>query len=281
MIGMIVAVDQNNLIGYDGKIPWRKPEDLKRFKEKTTGSVIIEGRKTFESIGKCLPNRVNIVLSSQPLEYWLKHEASAEDKSVIRQVPIISKSVSLALEVAQAEHPEKDVWIIGGSQIYDAALPFVKKIELTTVLQKTEVADSSKAVYLSDHIVRKLGKEFYRTNREYSSQGDMMFDTYEWCERFEFSFPPKFSMWAQDMSGKKPPLGALIEDNQGNQWVVIQSKSNRDRTFFTDTTGPDPESTFVLELHKKGSDNFQFMTGFHHDSWRIVQQHFRKFEEKT
>jgi dihydrofolate reductase len=64
MFSTVVAIDINKGIAKDGKIPWHYPEDLKFFKELTTGHVVIMGRKTYESIGHPLPNRINIVISS-------------------------------------------------------------------------------------------------------------------------------------------------------------------------------------------------------------------------
>ena len=63
MISIIAAVSKNGVIGVDNKLPWNLPEDLKRFKELTTNNVVIMGRKTYESIGKPLPNRINIVVT--------------------------------------------------------------------------------------------------------------------------------------------------------------------------------------------------------------------------
>lgn len=65
---IIVGINKQNGIGFRGSIPWREPDDLKFFREKTKGNVVIMGRKTFKSIGKVLPNRVNIVVSSQEIK---------------------------------------------------------------------------------------------------------------------------------------------------------------------------------------------------------------------
>src|SRR5699024_528007 len=65
MLSFIVAMDQNNVIGYQNEMPWHLPKDLRFFKEKTTGHTIVMGRKTFESIGKVLTNRKHIVLTSK------------------------------------------------------------------------------------------------------------------------------------------------------------------------------------------------------------------------
>ena len=73
MLSIIVAKAQNNVIGKNNQLLWHLPEDLKRFKELTTGHVIIMGRKTFESIGKILPNRKHIIFSQNP-DYKIKDE---------------------------------------------------------------------------------------------------------------------------------------------------------------------------------------------------------------
>ena len=65
MLSLIVAMDENNLIGKNNYMPWDIPEDLKKFKEVTTDNIIIMGRKTFQSIGRALPNRINLVLTKE------------------------------------------------------------------------------------------------------------------------------------------------------------------------------------------------------------------------
>lgn len=134
MIGLIAAVDQNDLIGYDGTIPWHKPADLKRFKEVTTNNVIIMGRKTFNSIGKCLPNRINIVITSEP-----------DNITKCDPLPQCYSSLADAIEGTKAYN--KDIWIIGGEQIYAMAMNFVDVIDLTVVEFDYVVKDKSKAVY--------------------------------------------------------------------------------------------------------------------------------------
>ena len=66
----VAAISKNLVIGKDNSLPWNIPEDLKRFKELTTGSPIVMGRKTFESIGRPLPNRMNIILSQKKLQIY-------------------------------------------------------------------------------------------------------------------------------------------------------------------------------------------------------------------
>jgi dihydrofolate reductase len=114
-ITIIVAKSNNGIIGKDGDLPWRLPEDLKRFKRLTTGNIVVMGRKTYDSIGRPLPNRKNIV---------------------------ISRNTSLKIEGVDVEHDlvdvlkrnqEENVYVIGGGQIYVDALPFSEKLEVTEV----------------------------------------------------------------------------------------------------------------------------------------------------
>jgi len=114
-ITIIVAKSNNGIIGKDGDLPWRLPEDLKRFKRLTTGNIVVMGRKTYDSIGRPLPNRKNIV---------------------------ISRNTSLKIEGVDVEHDlvdvlkrnqEENVYVIGGGQIYVEALPFSEKLEVTEV----------------------------------------------------------------------------------------------------------------------------------------------------
>ncbi len=129
MIAVIAARSRNRVIGKNGEIPWHLPEDLKVFKTLTAGDVVIMGRKTYESIGKPLPNRVNIVVSST-------FATGREDVWTVN-------SFERALEVANG-WPGKDIFIIGGEQIYQAALDsgMVEVIYLTLVNTFIEDGDA-------------------------------------------------------------------------------------------------------------------------------------------
>lgn len=115
VVSIVVAVAANNVIGQGYELPWRLPDDLKRFKAITLGKPVIMGRKTFESIGKPLPGRTNIVISRQP-------DFIAEGCTVVR-------SIEEALSATDA--PE--VMVIGGAEIYRQVLPRVDNIYLTRV----------------------------------------------------------------------------------------------------------------------------------------------------
>jgi dihydrofolate reductase len=115
-ITIIVATDQHNGIGANNQLLWHLPADLKFFKQTTTGHTIIMGRKTFDSIGKPLPNRQSMVISRQP------------------NLKINGAQVFTALADALAAcQNEKEVFIIGGAEIYKLALPLANKIYLTKI----------------------------------------------------------------------------------------------------------------------------------------------------
>ncbi|OGY58807.1 MAG: dihydrofolate reductase [Candidatus Colwellbacteria bacterium RIFCSPHIGHO2_12_FULL_43_12] len=121
IISIIAALDNNNLIGKKNGLPWYLPADLKHFKEKTLGKPVVMGKTTYESIGKLLPERTNIILS--------------RDANFKVSGARVVKSVEEALEVAKG-FPE--VMIIGGASIYKQFLPLAQKLYLTRVYNDFE-----------------------------------------------------------------------------------------------------------------------------------------------
>lgn len=118
---LIVAAAANHVIGKDNQLPWHLPRDLAYFKHITTGCPIIMGRKTYESIGKALPNRLNVVITRNA-DYQL------DDAHVVH-------SLGAAIHVAkQADSRNGEIHVIGGATIFEAALPLVDKIYLNRVL---------------------------------------------------------------------------------------------------------------------------------------------------
>ncbi|MHA8081200.1 dihydrofolate reductase [Aquirufa regiilacus] len=116
MLKILVAFDENRVIGKNNTLIWHLPADLKRFKTLTTGHVIIMGRKTFESIGKPLPNRTSIVISRQT------------DLQI--DGAIIAHSVEEAILKAKSITRE-DIYIVGGAEIYALSLPLADQILVT------------------------------------------------------------------------------------------------------------------------------------------------------
>lgn len=127
IVSCIVAIDKNGAIGEKGQIPWYLPADLKYFKKQTTPHHVIMGRNTYESIGKPLPNRINIVITRDP--YYLSTGC------------LIAHSVSEALSIAN-DHGEKEVFVIGGAQLYKQSMEYWDKLYLTRVDQIAENADT-------------------------------------------------------------------------------------------------------------------------------------------
>jgi dihydrofolate reductase len=121
-LAMIVAQSSNRVIGRDNKLPWYLPGDLKYFKQATMGKPIIMGRKTFESIGKPLPGRLNIIIS--------------RDASFTAQGTKVVMSLPEAIELAESQaliDGVDEAMIIGGAQIYALALPEVERLYITQV----------------------------------------------------------------------------------------------------------------------------------------------------
>jgi dihydrofolate reductase len=114
-LNLIVAADEQNAIGFGNKMPWHLPVDLKYFKKVTSGHPVIMGRKTFESIGRLLPNRRNIIISRSDFRV-----EGAETYS------------SLAAALQQFSN-EDEVFIIGGGQIYAQSIDLAKRVYLTRV----------------------------------------------------------------------------------------------------------------------------------------------------
>ena len=121
-LALIVAAADNNVIGRNNALPWHLPADLQHFKRKTLGKPILMGRKTFESIGRPLPGRSNIVISSN-------RDFFADG---VRVVYSLDSAIELAEDIAFIDGSEELV-VIGGEQIYRLALPLVQRLYLTRV----------------------------------------------------------------------------------------------------------------------------------------------------
>lgn len=115
MISLILAMDKNNLIGNKGKLPWHIPEDLAYFKKITTGHTVIMGRKTFESIGKILPERENIVITR-------KKDFNADGCIVVHSVEEVLNLIN-----------DKEAFVIGGGEVYELFLPYVERLYITKI----------------------------------------------------------------------------------------------------------------------------------------------------
>lgn len=138
MISIIVAMSKNRVIGNNNSLIWKLPADLKRFKELTTGNTIIMGRKTYESIGKTLPNRQNIIVT--------------RDESYSVNGCETAPSIEKAIEMSNSEN----IFIIGGGEIYSQSLSISDKIYLTLIHKEFE----------GDTYFPEIGDEWIKVNRE-------------------------------------------------------------------------------------------------------------------
>ena len=142
-LAIVAAIAENRVIGKDGKIPWHISEDLKRFKRLTTGHTVLMGRRTWESLGKALPNRRNVVISS-------------------RDIPDVEHYTSVEAALAALEGEEK-VFVIGGAKIYEELLGKADELYLTYVHQ--QVAGDAFFPSFQDLLIRKF-KPITREQRE-------------------------------------------------------------------------------------------------------------------
>ena len=140
MISLIAAIGKNNELGKGNELLWSMPADMKHFKETTSGHPVIMGRKTYESIGKALPNRRNIIITRN-------ESYSAEGIE-------ISHSLEKALRQAQ---DKQEVFIIGGAEIYTQAMPYADKLYITHIDAEDKKADS---------FFPPIEKEWRETSRE-------------------------------------------------------------------------------------------------------------------
>lgn len=162
MISIIVAASTNNVIGVQGELPWKISDDLKRFKELTMGKPIVMGRLTWESIGRPLPGRQNIVITRQP-------DFSAEGCDVVA-------SPVAALDVAG---DAEEVMIIGGGQIYDLFLPKAGRLHVTRV--HTEIEGDAFFPAIDANSWELVGREAFAASE--ANEFAFEFRTYERKDR--------------------------------------------------------------------------------------------------
>lgn len=163
-VALIWAMARNGVIGRDNKLPWYLPEDLKYFKRVTTGKPVIMGRKTYDSIGRPLPNRTNIVVT--------------RDASLSLPGVKVVTSLEDALDIAQAESVISDVdevIVMGGAEIYAQALPHADRLYVTLVHAEVEGDAVFPTIDLEEY--RELAREDF--NAEGPNPYNYSFVVYE------------------------------------------------------------------------------------------------------
>lgn len=127
-IALIVAMARNHVIGKDNTMPWHLPEDLRHFKRVTLGKPVVMGRNTYESIGKPLVQRANIIISRNPAY-------RVEGAAVVHS---LDAALALGADLLRDAGPDAELMIIGGAQIYAQALPLAQRLYLTEVHAEPE-----------------------------------------------------------------------------------------------------------------------------------------------
>ena len=123
-VSIVAAIARNGVIGADGGLPWHLPDELRLFKETTLGHVLVMGRRTFESIGRPLPGRTTGVVTRSP------------DGSPSPDDVLVANGLEEALE--RARSMDEEVFVVGGGELYAAALPHADRLLLTFVDQEPE-----------------------------------------------------------------------------------------------------------------------------------------------
>lgn len=142
-LSIIVAIDQNFAIGKDNQLPWYLPEDLKYFKRVTTGHTLIMGRKTYDSMGKALPNRRNIVISRQ--------------KNLLLPDAEVVYSLEEAISLCSGN---AETFIIGGAEVFKQAISLVKSLYITKIDHTFDADTYLRGIDLTEW------KEVYREDRK-------------------------------------------------------------------------------------------------------------------
>lgn len=159
MITIVVAMGLRNEIGFENQLLWHLPKDLKHFKNITSGHPIIMGRKTYESIGKPLPNRTNIVISRK--KDWFEEG--------ILIVGSIKEAVKFAKKI------DENIFIIGGGTIYEQTMDLADKLEVTQV--KAELEADTFFPKINEKVWQKTGEECHLQDEK--NNYDFCFQTFE------------------------------------------------------------------------------------------------------
>jgi len=146
LISLIACIGKNRELGYKNDLIWKIPEDMNYFKKTTRGHVVVMGQKTYQSIGKPLAGRINIVLS--------------DDKKFSPEGVVIARSMDEALELAR-QNEKKEIFFIGGAYVYSQAIKFADKLYLTQVDDSAK-ADAYFPNYLKFKIIEKVGEGEYK-----------------------------------------------------------------------------------------------------------------------
>jgi len=173
ILSMIVATANSNIIGKDNDMPWHLPADLAYFKKVTLGKPIIMGRKTYESIGRALPGRKNIVISRD--ENYLPQGKGAEDVDVVTSVEQALALVERLNSNNSTEEKIDEMMVIGGGAIYKHCLPNADRLYVTHI--KADIEGDTRFPNYDDGSWKKVNTEL--RERDEKNDYDLEFCIYE------------------------------------------------------------------------------------------------------
>jgi dihydrofolate reductase len=146
-VSIIAAVAENGVIGRGGALPWRLPADMKYFRARTMGHHVVMGRKTWESIGRALPGRTNVIVSRNP------------DLAAAVQDCVVVDDLARAIELARAAGDD-ECFVIGGAELYAVALPLADRIYLTRIF--ADIAGDARFPALDPSVWVEVAREDHR-----------------------------------------------------------------------------------------------------------------------
>jgi len=166
MITILVAFDDNRLIGRDGKLPWHIPEDLALFKKRTMGQIVVMGRKTWEGLPKRpLVGRINVIISSNFIEVPNTHSLRPNPMRIYNSLKQAVKDVgSHRRPWPKNWYPQPDIFIIGGGQLYRSAMKIADRIIVSKIHGKFE----------GDTYFPKIGWRWRKKNVEHHDGFDVV-----------------------------------------------------------------------------------------------------------
>ncbi len=158
-ISIIAGIGAQNELGQNNTLLWNIPNDMKHFRDTTRGHAVIMGRKTFESIGRLLPNRQNIVIT--------------RDTDYTAPGAVIVHSLNEALEKADMENYPEEVFVIGGAQIYTEALPLADRLYITHIHQDFPAADTF-FPHWDNTLLKEVSREHHKKDEEHNYDYDFV-----------------------------------------------------------------------------------------------------------
>jgi dihydrofolate reductase len=164
-VSIVAAVARNGVIGKDGKMPWHIPSDLRHFREVTMGKPVIMGRKTYESIGRPLDGRVNIVVTRDP--NWFPDNVSS---TMVHTAYSLQGAMAIArtpIHRPRARNRNEEAMVIGGGQIYDEALAVATTLHLTVVHYDPEGDTYFPEFHMPDYDVEETRGPFQGPDDQY------------------------------------------------------------------------------------------------------------------